>query len=272
MAVSSINTNIHAGYAAANLRGGIESAKKSAIQASSGNAITKASDDAAGLSVGTGLKTDVATLRAALKGSSQATSILSIGDGILSNVSELLGRLRSLGTTANSGAMGSTELGYIKKEMDALLSEITRVATNTKFNGSALFDGTYTSKDFQVGVSSTDTITVSFATAMTATGLSINTIDVTSSVSGALTALDTAIGTVKGQRADVGALQSRFGYASANIESMIQNTDSARADYLDADMADASTAFANAIVKVQAGVAVLAQVNQLPSNLLKLLG
>lgn len=270
--VASIATNTHAGYAAANLRTSIEESKTSAIRSSSGKQITKASDDAAGLSIGSGLKTDVNTLKASLKSASQAISVLSITDGALENISDALGRLRSLAASANSGAVGTTELTYIKKEMDALLAEVTRIATNTKFNGSALLDGTYTSKAFQVGVGSSDTITVGFATAMTSAGLSISAIDVTSSVSGAITALDTAIGTVKGTRADVGALQSRFSYASANIETSMLNTDSARADYLDADIASESTAFANATTKIQAGVAVLAQVNQLPQNLLKLLG
>ncbi|MFI4955149.1 MAG: flagellin [Gammaproteobacteria bacterium] len=272
MTISSINSNIPAGYAAQNLRGGIDAARTAAIRTSSGNQITKAADDASGLAIGTGLKIDVATLRAALKGASQATSILSISDGILSNISELLGRLRSLSVTANSGAMAATQLTYIQDEVGALVSEVTRVADNTQFNGATIFDGTYTNKLFQVGLEATDTISVSFATAMDATGLAINTIDVTVSATTAITALDTAIGVVKGERALVGALQSRFGYASANMETMIQNTDSARADYLDADMADASTLFANSIVKIQASVAVLAQVNQLPSNLLKLLG
>jgi flagellin len=270
--VASIATNTHAGYAAANLRESIESSKTSAIRSSSGKQITKASDDAAGLSIGTGLKTDVNTLKAALKGSSQAISILSIADGVLESISESLGRLRSLASTANSGAVGTNELSYIKKEMDALVAEVTRVASKTTFNGSVLLDGTYTGKDFQVGVASTDVITVGFATAMTATGLSINAIDVTSSVSGAITALDTAINTVKSTRADVGAMQSRFALASSNIETSMLNTDAARADYLDADIADESSAFANATTRVQAGVAVLSQVNQLPANLLKLLG
>ncbi len=269
--VASISTNIHAGYASANLRGSIEETKTAAIRMSSGKQITKASDDAAGLSIGSGLKTDVDTLKAALKSTSQATSILSVADGILGNISEILGRLRSLAVTANSGAVGTTEKGYIKKEMDALLAEVTRVAGNTKFNGSALLDGNYTAKVFQVGVDSADTITVGFATAMTATGLSINAIDVTSDVTGAISALDTAVNTVKGVRADVGALQSRFSYAGANIETSMLNTNSARADYLDADIANESSAFSGATTKVQAGVAVLAQVNTLPQNLLKLI-
>jgi flagellin len=272
--VASILTNVHAGYASANLRGSIEDSKTSAIRMSSGNQITKASDDASGLSIGSGLKTDVQTLKAALKSTSQASSILSVADGILANIGDILGRLRSLAVTANSSAVGTAERGYIDKEMDSLVVEITRVAGNTKFNGSALLDGTFTAKDFQVGVLSTDVITVGFAQDMRSAGLSITSLDVTST-SGAVTSiasLDTAIGLVKTERSNIGALQSTFKFAANNIETSMLNTDSARADYLDADIATESTAFSNATTRIQAGVSVLAQVNQLPQNLLKLIG
>ncbi len=272
--VASIQTNIHAGVASANLRGSIEESKSAATRMSSGNQITKASDDAAGLSIGSGLKTDVQTLKAALKSTSQASSILSVADGILANIGDILGRLRSLAVTANSGAMGTNERNYIDKEMDALVTEVTRVAGNTKFNGSVLLDGSFTSKTFQVGVSSTDTISVGFTQDMRATGLSINALDVSTNSAAvtSITAIDAAINLVKTERSNVGALQSTFSFAASNIETSMLNTNAARADYLDADIANESSAFANATTKIQAGVAVLAQVNQLPQNLLKLVG
>lgn len=272
MAVSSIKTNINAGYASAAVNRSIDESKTAAIRLSTGEKITKASDGAAELAIGTGLKTDVSTLKSALNGASQASAILSIADGAASNISDMLARLYALATQANSGAMGTAEKTLIKAEMDAVGAEITRVASDTMFNGAPLLDGTFTAKDFQVGLGGADVITVGFATALTATGLSINAIDVTSSVTGAITALDTAIDTMKTQRATIGALQSRFGFAASNIETSIMNTDAARADYLDADIASESTAFSGASVRIQAGVAVLAQVNQLPANLLKVIG
>ena len=84
--------------------------------------------------------------------------------------------------------------------------------------------------------------------------------------------LDNAIDTVTSVRAEVGALQSRFDFASANIESSLQNQDSARAVLLDTDIAAESTAFATAQVQLQAGISVLAQANLLQQNLLKLIG
>ena len=211
-------------------------------------------------------------MKAALTSASQASAILSIADGAAANIDLMLARLNALGTQANSGAMGATEKTLIKAEMDALLSEVTRVAEDTQFNGAPVLDGTFTAKDFQVGLGGADVITVGFATALTSAGLSIDSIDVTSDVPGALTAIGTAIGTLKTTRANIGALQSRFAFASANIETSMLNTDAARADYLDADVASESTAFANEMVKIQASISVLAQVNQLPANLLKVIG
>lgn len=272
MAISSIKTNINASYASAAVKRSIDESKTAAIRLSSGEKITKASDGATELAIGTGLKTDVSTLKAAANSASQAIAILSIADGAASNISDMLARLYALSTQANSGAMGAPELTLIKLEMDEVAGEVTRVANDTMFNGAPLLDGTFTAKNFQVGLGGTDTITVGFATALTATGLAINAIDVTSDVPGAITALDAAIDTMKTQRATIGALQSRFGFAANNIETSTQNTDAARADYLDADVATESTAFAGASVRIQAGVAVLAQVNQLPANLLKVIG
>ncbi|MCE2993645.1 MAG: flagellin [Alphaproteobacteria bacterium] len=270
MGIASISSNIHAQYAAGNVRNSLDGLKTSAIRLSSGNRITQASDDAAGLSIGTGLKTDESTLRAALTTAGQAGSILSIADGALDNVSKILARLKSLASQANSGAMGSTELGYIKQEMQALGSQVDSIVATTKFNGTKLLDGAYSNKAFQVGLSASDTISISFSQADQA-GLSINAIDVTTDIAGANTALDTAISSVKSMRSGVGALQSRFGYASSNLETGINNLGAAKAGYLEADIAQVSTDFATQQTQMQAGVATLASVNQLTSNLLKLI-
>lgn len=272
MAISSIVNNIHAQSAAGNIRTSLDALKTNASQLSSGQRIIEAKDDAAGLAIGVGLDTDQRTLQAAYTTSGQASAILSIADGGLNNISSILSRLKSLAASANSGAMGSNELGYIKNEMDALILEVNSVVSNTKFNGTKLLDGNYTTKNFQVGLASTDVIAISIAQSdNTAAGLNIASVDVTSNVAAANTSIDGAINTLKGTRAQVGALQSRFNYASANLESGINNISAAKSLYLDADFATVSTTFAANQTKLQAGVATLAQLNQLPSYLLKLL-
>lgn len=126
---------------------------------------------------------------------------------------------------------------------------------------------------FQVGTTTTDTLSVSI-TGVTADDIDISDLDVLTQATAAVAAdrLDAAIDAVTGVRAEVGALQSRFSFAAANVESSIQNQDAARGVLLDTDVAAESTAFATAQVKLQAGIAVLAQANLLQQNLLKLIG
>jgi flagellin len=270
MAITSIKTNISAQNAANNLRTSLDSAKSGALRLSSGNKITKASDDASGLSIGQGIATDTNTLRAALSTTGQAQSILAIADGAMNNIGEILARLKNLASQANSAANGTTELGYIKTEMDQLVTAITSIVNTTQFNAQNLIDGTYATKLFQVGRLSTDTVSVSIGDSTVAT-LGLSSLDVTSDIAGTNTSLDSAINSLKSYRANIGALQSNFNFAANNIATSIQNLDSARAQYLDTDMADESIAFANSMVNIQAAVGVLANVNQTSQAYLKLI-
>lgn len=167
------------------------------------------------------------------------------------------------------------------------LAAANQVRIDTSDNASALEDalntlfgaGSQGGADFQVGTVSTDKISVSINSSATSTIYrdnegAVNTLDI-STVDGAVKAsevLDNAINTITSFRADVGALQSRFEFASSNLASSIQNRSAARSDFLDVDVAAESTNFAASQVRLQASVSVLAQANQLPQNLLKLIG
>ena len=136
------------------------------------------------------------------------------------------------------------------------------------------FDAGGSALQFQVGTTTTDTLSVSIGSVTTDKlygGVSVDVLTQASSAA-ASAAIETAIDNATSVRADVGALQSRFGYASNNIESSLQNQDAARGVLLDTDIASESTAYATAQVQLQAGIAVLAQANLLPQNLLKLIG
>lgn len=127
--------------------------------------------------------------------------------------------------------------------------------------------------NFQVGSTADDSLKVSLSSANAASLFNGQTLSVATAEDAAVAvgALDVAIGKVTSLRADVGALQSRFNFASANLETSIQNQDAARGVLLDTDVTAESTAYATAQVQLQAGIAVLAQANQLPQNLLKLI-
>ena len=132
----------------------------------------------------------------------------------------------------------------------------------------------HASLNFQIGSTSSDSIGVVVKSASSNYLYSGASLDVktTDHANTASDALDKAIQYVASLRADVGALQSRFTYASTELGTSIQNLDAARGTFLDTDVSTESTLYAQAQVKLQASIAVLAQANQLPQNLLKLLG
>jgi flagellin len=141
---TSINTNIAAYYSQTNLRASSSSTESSIARLSSGNKIIKASDDVAGLSVGTSLRTAVNTLKTAYANTQQASSLLQVADGGLSNVTEILQRQKSLATQATSGSLSDVERGYLNQEFKNLTNEIDRLVQNTKFNKITLLDGSLT--------------------------------------------------------------------------------------------------------------------------------
>lgn len=268
---TSILNNIPAQFVADNIRNISEKIQTSTTRLASGKQITKASDNAAGASIGLGLEIDKSTSKAALTTATQANSILAISDGGMQNLVDIAARLKSLAAQGNSGALGATELGYIQNEMNALVEQIGTVVNTTKFGETTLLDGSYSGKNFQVGTSQTDTISINFS-ALDANTLGIANLDVVNNVGGANDALDTAIDTIKTARAQLGALESRFNSAIENLESTINNLTAAASEYLDADFTEVATELANQQTQFQAGISVLAQVNQLTANLLKLLG
>lgn len=136
-----INTNLAASSAAKNLGSANSVVQDSIARLSSGNRIIKASDDVAGLAIGTSIKSTVTTLEIALLNTEQARSVLQIADGALSEINGLLQRQSALAVQANSGAVGSTERGYLNQEFQALTAEIDRIVTSTQFNGITLLDG-----------------------------------------------------------------------------------------------------------------------------------
>lgn len=137
----SINTNISSLVAQQNLSSADSAGQSSIARLSSGNRIIRAADDAAGLAVGTGLRTDVSTLRTALTNTSQANSVLSIADGALFNIGEIIQRQKALATQANSDSLSSTERAFLDSEFQNLASEIDRISESTNFNGILLIDG-----------------------------------------------------------------------------------------------------------------------------------
>ena len=135
MAVNSISASVAARFVYQNLGIANREATDSVARISSGSRIVNASDDVAGLAVGTGLQTTVNTLRAGLQNASQTTSLLQVADGALAEVTTMLQRQKVLATQAASSALTNTERTFLDQEFQALEAEIDRLVKTTSFNG-----------------------------------------------------------------------------------------------------------------------------------------
>ena len=198
---NSINTNVAAYYAQANISRANSNASSSISRLSSGNRIVKASDDVAALSVGTSLRTQVSTLRTALVNANQGSSLLQVADGAMAQIVDILQRQKSIATQAASGSLTTTERGYLNQEFQALAAQIDQISSSTNFNGVNLLAG---------GLGTKARLAVSNATAanftLTAADMNTSANGVTSTVpiqafdiGDSATAPATAHGTATGQ-------------------------------------------------------------------------
>jgi len=273
MPVIATNTAANSALRYLNLNSDTESSITSKL--ASGSRITKASDDASGLAIGTRIQSDVTVLGQAATNASQATAILQTADGGLARISDILQRMKSLATQSYSGSVTDSERTYIQSEYDELMDEIDGIATSTRYNGVSLLDGTgvYASGvDFMVGTSTSDVIQVKITDVdSTALGINSSAVGTSANASSAVSALDTAIGKISSARASVGASMSRFDFRSQTIATSEENLSSAQSAVMDADVASEKSKLASADVKAQAAIAALTQANSMPQNLLSLL-
>lgn len=271
-----ISTNTAANTALRYLNENSDAQSETLARIASGSRITKASDDASGLAIGTKLQVDVATLDQAQTNAENGASILAVADGGMASISDILERMKTLATQSISGTVTDTERAYIQAEIDELSSEIDSIATATSFNGESLLDGTSayaTGVIFMAGTESTDTLTVTIDD-VDATALAVNALDVVTddaARTAAIASIDAAIDTLSSARAEVGAQMSRFEFRSSMLSTSNENIDAAASTIMDADIAAEQAQLASDEVKTEAAIAALAQANELPQQLLDLL-
>ena len=271
-----ISTNIAAISAQRHLGAQSVDQAKTFSRLASGNRITSAGDDAAGLSISENLKAQVRSMRQAERNANDGISFVQVAEGGLSEVGNILVRLRELSVQASSDTIGDRERGFIDKEYQSLKAEIDRIANSTNFNGIDLLGGTAASINFQVGIgtSSNDSIAVSFG-GVSSSGLGLNSIAVGGSTStnatAAITALDTALTTVSTSRASFGAASNRLSIAVSTSQTIRTNLEAANSSIRDVDVAEETSLLARSQVLLQAGTSVLAQANGAPQLALSLL-
>ncbi len=244
---------------------------------SSGLRIAKAADDAAGLAVAESLDAQSASGRVAMRNTNDGISVIQTAEGAMDSVGDIISRMRELAVQSSSETLADDERAYIQDEFTQLSSEIDRIASSTQFNGQALTDGTITSLDVQVGVMNTanDRIAITLSDLSAATlGVDTASADL-STATGAQAAIDTfdtALDSVSGYRSDLGAVQNRLDSALANMESYVENLESAESQIRDADFAYETAELAKNQILQQAGVSVLAQAKTMNQGALSLLG
>jgi flagellin len=298
-----INTNVAASITANALTKNERAMSQAMERLSTGQRINSASDDAAGLAIGSRMTSQLNGLNMAVRNANDAISMVQTADGALVEVTNILQRMRELAIQASSETNSSTDRSALNTEFEALREEITRIAVNTQFNGAAVFgQAANSTKAFHVGANASQTISVVFgnfnagATDGTA-GLSGNTASTasskflaldedggsttddivdqdllsTSNATDATFILDAAITAVNTERASYGAAINRLEYASDNLANVAQNTSASRSQVLDADYAAETTELARTQIIQQAATAMLSQANQQAQTVLALL-
>jgi flagellin len=250
---------------------------KSSEKLSSGYKINRAADDAAGLAISEKMRRQIKGLTQASTNAQDGISAVQTAEGALNEVHEMLQRMDQLATQASNDTLQSTDRAYIQQEVNALISEIDRTSSATKFNETALLDGNFKNKNLQVGTDnvSTDTIKVSIEK-MSASGIGVSGLQMgTTSGDTARASIETikkAITSVSSQRADLGAIQNRLEHTIKNLDNVNENTTAAESQIRDTDMAAEMVKYSNNNILAQAGQSMLAQANQTNQGVLSLLG
>ena len=262
-----INTNVVSLNAQRNLTTSQSSLATSMQRLSSGLRVNSAGDDAAGLAIATRMSAQIRGINVAIRNANDGISLAQTAEGALSTVTDALQRMRELAVQAQNGSNGTTDRANLNTEYLQLSAEITRIAAQTKFNGTAIVGASAGAQTFQVGANNGDTLTITTTTVATVAG----DLTTAANASTAVAALDTALDTISTSRATYGAAISRFGMAISNLQITGENQSAARGRIMDADFAAETSNLSRAQILQQAGSAMVAQANQLPQTVLTLL-
>ena len=252
---------------------GVQSAQsKSTEKLSSGYRINRAGDDAAGLSISEKMRSQIRGLNKASSNAQDGISLVQVAEGALNETHSILQRMNELATQAANDTNTSTDRTAIQAEIDQLTSEINRIQSTTQFNTMNLLDGTFSSKNLQVGSLSGQSIGISIKN-MNASSLGVDALKVSSfaSAGSSMDKIQSAINLVSTQRSTLGALQNRLEHTINNLNTTAENTQAAESRIRDVDMATEMVEYSKNNILAQAGQSMLAQANQATQGVLSLL-
>lgn len=273
-----ISTNLAALSASHNLAKNGADQNKIYSRLSSGQRITSAADDAAGLSISENLRSQIRSMGQAERNANDGISFTQVAEGGLAEIGNIHVRLRELAIQASSDTVGDKERSYINQEGQSLIQEVNRIANVTTFNGTPLLNGQAPKADmtFQVGIRNDEADRLLFnagendvrASALGVDGLDMSTVD---GARESIDKIDQATSKIFQSRAKLGAMQNKLNAAVDNIGVTKENLSEARSRIADADLADETSALTRGNILQSAGISVLSQANSAPMQALKLL-
>ncbi|ROM78290.1 flagellin [Pseudomonas brassicacearum] len=278
-----VNTNVTSLNVQKNLNRASDALSTSMTRLSSGLKINSAKDDAAGLQISTRMTSQIRGQTMAIKNANDGISIAQTAEGALQESTNILQRMRELAVQARNDSNGTDDRTALNKEFATMSDELTRIANSTNLNGKNLIDGSAGTMTFQVGsnTGADNQITLTLGSSFDAATLSVGSGTVVISAvdsataetatSAAIDAIDTALKTINTARADLGAAQNRLTSTISNLQNINENASAALGRVQDTDFAAETAQLTKQQTLQQASTSVLAQANQLPSAVLKLL-
>ena len=268
---NTINTNISSLHAQRALGSNERLMQDAVSQLSTGLRVNKASDDAAGLAIGSRMKAQILSLNQSIRNAYDGISMLQTADGASSNLSDMMARMRELAIQSANGTNGESDQAALNVEFKELQTGIQTVINNTVWNGVKVLNGSLTEAKYHIGSVNTDSVSVNFSDlsglkALTTSGLG-NTADALTAISD----LSDSLETLAAARTVWGAAINRLTHAADNASNVSMNISASKSRILDTDYAQATADLARAQIIQAAGTAMLSQANQQPLNVLRLL-
>ena len=270
--MSALNTNRQLGITNKAL-------SKSTEKLSSGYKVNRAADDAAGLSISEKMRGQIRGLNQASSNAEDGQNLIQTAEGALGEIHSVIQRMRELVVQASNDTNVSADRTAIGLELQALSSEIDRIASQTEFNTMKLLSGGFSNKVLQVGANASQTIKFSIS-GMTSDKLGITVATIANNVKGKvagsaisplISTVNKALSIVSQQRSKLGALQNRLDHTIDNADNMAENLQSSESKIRDVNMADEMVTYSAKSILQQAGQSMLAQANQATQGVLSLL-
>ena len=273
---SFINTNMVSLNTQNNLSKSQGALATSIQRLSSGLRVNSSKDDAAGMAIANGMQSNIKGQTVAMRNANDAISFSQTAEGALGKINDNLQRMRELAVQSANATNSVDDRDSLNTEFTQLQAEITRVTAGTKFNGALVLNGD--DQTFQIGSGTdadVDTIEVGkVVTAKTtlavASGITIDGTDATKSTA-AIDAIDAALKEVNTESIKQGAMQNRFAAVVSTLQVSVENQTQARSRIMDTDYAAETSVMARGQILQQAGMAMLAQANQLPNGVMALM-